>query len=515
MNVLIRADVSVNIGTGHVMRCLVLAEMLEKHGAEIQFVCRDFGDGLTSLVKSKGYHLFTLPEPLVPYERNGVEDPAYAEWLGTHWSEDVRQTIDIIESTDIDLDLLVVDHYALDYRWHNEMREYAEKLMVIDDLADRKLDCDFLLDQTFERKKDVYDLLVPERCVKLIGSHFALLRPEFEKKRTEAIEKRSASSVINRVLVSVGGTDPYNVTNMVLDALELVGWQDAACVDVVLGKSAPYYRQIEQKSKTSKLQINLLSDVSNMAELMLAADLAIGAVGVTSWERCCLGLPSVAIVVSDNQILAANNLGSAGVVLNLGKFSEITANEIANNIQYLVENEGAIRAISEKSFTVTDGAGACRVVQKVVGLPGLILRRAVAKDCLLIFHWQTSPGMREHCRNPDVPKWNEHCEWFADTLKSDSRELFIVECKGNPAGLVRLDVMRDRNVYEISVLTAPEYQGMGVAGKALKQLIKIKPDCIFMAEILTENSFSKKLFSRVGFKKVDETWYSYKPPNSD
>ena len=183
MRVVFRADASVTIGTGHVMRCLTLAEALRKAGAEVAFVCRELDGNLAGLIEARGFDVHVLP-PLEP-----PTDPL--TWTAAHWHEDAAQTASFLKTR---ADWLVVDHFALEHRWEKEMREHANRLMVIDDLADRVHDCDLLLDQNYLQEPARYDTLVPAHCRKLLGPAYALLRDEFRRAR-EAWPREDRSEV--------------------------------------------------------------------------------------------------------------------------------------------------------------------------------------------------------------------------------------------------------------------------------------------------------------------------------
>jgi UDP-2,4-diacetamido-2,4,6-trideoxy-beta-L-altropyranose hydrolase len=281
-----RADASLDIGSGHVIRCLTMADELRRKNATIQFVCRDFQGHLCHIIESRGYKPVLLPE--ANGSRTNEAVPIHAAWLGADWQTDAEETKAVIG--DKPADWLIVDHYAIDSRWHAHLRDSVSHIMVIDDLADRRLDCDILLDQTFGRNGGDYDLLVPKGCKILAGSQFALLRPEFAMAREQALRRRREFRGVSQILVSMGGVDPTNVTGIVLDVLALMVWKNGhPRVEVVLGSSAPHLEGIREKVASHPLPVSLRVDTPDMASLMSVADLAIGAAGTTSWERCCLG----------------------------------------------------------------------------------------------------------------------------------------------------------------------------------------------------------------------------------
>jgi len=205
LKILIRTDSSVQIGTGHVMRCLTLADELRERGAEIVFVCRDFAGNLCGYTEGNLKH---------------------AAWLGADWQTDARQVEEIIKDFNTHPDWLVVDHYALDERWERYLRSYVKKIMVIDDLADRPHDCDLLLDQNFyENLESRYDGLAPSGCKKLLGPKYALLRPEFREERKNL---RKRDGYVKRIMIFFGGSDPTNETTKALEAVRMLNRPDIA-----------------------------------------------------------------------------------------------------------------------------------------------------------------------------------------------------------------------------------------------------------------------------------------------
>lgn len=359
--IIFRVDASVRMGAGHVMRCLTLADAMQRQ-AEIIFICRDLSGNMQATIEQRGYQVVLLPKPeseYIPQE----EDLAHAEWLGVHWLQDAIEISEQIKNCNSEW--LVVDHYSLDYRWQEKLRPLVKKIFVIDDIADRKLDCDLLLDQTFGKMESDYDSLVPKGCVKLVGAQYALLRPEFGQLRTQALDIRNKFSEIKKILVTMGGSDPDNVTSTVLKGLELISWQKKPRVDVIMGGSSPHIDTIRDIANSHNLQVSVSTNVTNMAERMLAADLAIGAGGSTSWERCCLGLPTLTTLNAVNQTGIIKHLEDFGAIISLGFYKEITPQGLSEKLNFLHNNPKILERLSTKSFEVTDGHGVGRVLERM------------------------------------------------------------------------------------------------------------------------------------------------------
>jgi UDP-2,4-diacetamido-2,4,6-trideoxy-beta-L-altropyranose hydrolase len=307
------------------MRCLTLADALKANqGADTLFLCREHTGHLADLVRQRGHRII-----LLPVEDGSVEgaslshdkEPAHASWLGTDWETDAKRVLNVLAQETM-VDWLVVDHYALDIRWEQSVRLCCRRLMVIDDLADRAHDCDLLLDQNLGREENDYAALVPVDCTKLLGTRYALLRLEFERWRIDGLERRK-SPRLQHLLISMGGVDKDNATGLVLSVLRPENLPEGCDITVVMGSHAPYLTEIRESSKKMFCPTEVLVNVQNMAKLMVESDLAIGAAGSTSWERCCLGLPTVLVVAAENQWTGARALERAGAAVLLGGVSDI------------------------------------------------------------------------------------------------------------------------------------------------------------------------------------------------
>ena len=330
MKFVFRTDASLQIGAGHVMRCLTLAEALTKQGAVVEFICRAHEGNLLERIEQQGFNTHELPKITKPVDFNqvaqakGVPQPQNmipsedegtlekekfygAQWLGSTQLQDAEQCKPILEA--IKPDWLIVDHYAIDQTWQILLKDSYKKLMVIDDLANRKHQCEILLDQTYGRKPEDYTTLVPKDCKMLLGSQYALLRPEFSEWREYSL-KRRANPEIKKLLITMGGVDPDNLTGQVLQALKACNLSKDIHIIVVMGATAPHIETIKIQAEGMPYKTEVKANVSNMAAIMADADVAIGAAGATTWERCCLGLPSIQIVLANNQIKIAEELSA-------------------------------------------------------------------------------------------------------------------------------------------------------------------------------------------------------------
>ena len=335
MNIVFRVDSSSQMGVGHLMRCLTLADELEKQNHNATFICRKLKG---NLIKSIEHRVLILP-----VDKDFQSDDLYLSWLGATQEQDAKQTIQVIHDN---ADLLIVDSYALDEVWHKQLKPHAKKIMVIDDLADREFDCDVLLNQNLASKQGDYQGKLPSDCELLLGCEYALLRPEFAAFRKRALEKRKKTQEIKNILISMGGSDKKNITYNVLQQLN-----DGFNIVVVLSSASLHREMIMDYVKGKNIEVIINAD--NMAELMLDADLAIGAGGSTSWERCCLGLPTLLFVTAENQKVIAENLERLGAVM--------IVRSLKDDLQMIVSNFDLWRTMSEKSQAICDGFGVKRI----------------------------------------------------------------------------------------------------------------------------------------------------------
>ena len=366
LNIAFRADSSVQIGTGHIMRCLTLADELSRKGHKCRFICREHKGHMGELISSKGYEITLLPITSgTSQESLSSGDAAHADWLGASWQQDAEQTLKALGPSKADW--LVVDHYALGALWEKQVAKLAGRIMVIDDLADRSHECALLLDQNLGRSASDYDSLVPKDCDRLIGAEYALLRPEFAELRERSLRRRLKPE-LKRILISLGGVDRTNLTGQVLDALATAALPGSTQLDIVMGSAAPYTTQIRRQAAQLPYKTTVSVSVSDMAERMCLADLSIGAAGGTSWERCCLGLPAVLVILAENQITGGTALEAAGATLTITDPKMVKAALPKELVK--VGRSDYLRSMSSAAAEITDGTGASKAVRSMQLLAG-------------------------------------------------------------------------------------------------------------------------------------------------
>lgn len=333
--IVFRVDSSTQIGSGHLMRCLTLAGHLKKErNVEILFVSRNLEGNLNCLILQQGYKLYALPRKKIDATLEG-----YEKWLTVKQTVDAKQTQEVLRKSIVEY--LIVDSYAIDETWEKIIRPYVKNIMVIDDLANRKHDCDSLLDQNYySDMKTRYDGLVSNECKMLLGPQYALLREEFYEVRKKM---RVRDGNIKNILIFFGGSDVTNETMKALKAVELLDRKDIK-VNVVVGHSNNHKGSIESFC-IKKETMQFYCQVNNMAELMNEADLAIGAGGTTTWERCFLGLPTIVIAIAENQVKICEDCTKIEYIKYLGECKNIESKNIYDALKSMIENHGEYQTI--------------------------------------------------------------------------------------------------------------------------------------------------------------------------
>ena len=357
MNIFIRVDASLQMGSGHVMRCLTFAEALREEKMNVVFICRTHtGNLIEFLFKKKKFPVHSLPfEEEIANDKKS--ESKYEHWLGASWKQDADSVARILRKQTQPIDWMIVDHYSLDSNWEKELKPLVNKIMVIDDLADRPHDCDLLLNQNYNLQENPYQGLIPKQCQQLLGPQYSLLRNEFRKFRNNL---RKRTGYIRSIFIFFGSSDLTNETQKALEAICQLNRPEIE-IDVVIGNTNPHRKKLEKLIDHCP-NIKLHVQSNNMAKLMSKADLAIGAGGSTTWERCCLGLPSLVISVEKNQEHSAETLNQEGYLIYLGKNQTVTSRNILTKIYSIQNNRKKLMTFEEKGKQLVDGNGVKRIL---------------------------------------------------------------------------------------------------------------------------------------------------------
>jgi len=494
LKIIFRVDSSVYIGTGHVMRCLVLANALTKQGNVVSFASRGQPGDLIGFIRNKGYEVHELAKPALC--RVPINNADYEAWLQVPWQQDADSLIQQIDTADV----LIVDHYGLNADWERYVKKSLGcKVIVIDDLV-RDHDADMIIDQTHLRAPQEYKLINSNTEV-LAGCAFALISPLFSDYRAKLPLTKTLCSK-PKVLVSMGGIDSVNATLKVLK--ELV--HKDCLITVLLSPQCPSYSNVVSFCHLNSNKVTHLDFTDDMAGLMSQHDIAVGAPGSTAWERACLGIPSIIIPVAENQNTNCVNLLKAKAVLHveLEKISE----KLQMSYDNLVENFTLLRTAN---LALCDGLGVRRVSSEINLMlqRHVSIRKATLSDIDIVYEWQSSPSTRVYFKNSDVPEYSEHLSWMSDAVQSNSVHFYMIMNNGVSVGLVRLNMLLDLTA-EVSILISPKYYGNGFAKSAMHIILERYDNYIIKAFVNEKNIASQKLFESLLFIKRDKNQYEWR-----
>ncbi len=477
---LIRADASAAIGTGHVMRCLALAQAWQDAGGKAVFAMAQSTEAVRARVANESCEVMTVPSA-AGSDADLKHTVALAENLNSNW--------------------VIVDGYHFGAPYQKGVKSAGQKLLLLDDYGhSQHYFADVVLNQNLSAKPEAY---LSRECQTrlLLGPRYAMLRREFNPWRDW---RRTVSPICRRVLVTMGGSDEPNVTATVIKGLCLSSIEDLQ-VTVLVGGSNPHLRELQATVAGSTLNMQLLKDVSNIGELMAASDIAISAAGTTCWELCLLGLPSVLIDIADNQTAVAQELHQRGCAIHIGR--DIEPDLIAEKIKWLCQAAELRRSLSRSSRELVDGLGATRVVSLMCGMQSLSLRRAEENDGRLLWEWANDPQVRNAAFSSAPIPWEQHEIWFTSKLKDpDCRILIAEDCQGRAVGQFRVDWKHDGEG-EIDVSVSSECRKSGY-GTMLIHLgvsrVLVERGERLHAFVKRENHASRHAFERAGFKSVGE-----------
>jgi UDP-2,4-diacetamido-2,4,6-trideoxy-beta-L-altropyranose hydrolase len=495
-SVAIRVDSGAHIGSGHLMRCLTLAGELRQRGAQVSFVSREHDGHLIDQVEDAAYIVHRLPGPA------SASTPAAdrLDWLGVAQRQDAGETVRALGGQRYDW--LVVDHYGIDAEWEKSVRTNAERVMVIDDLADRLHDSDLLLNQNYLSTTSAHRYVnrVPEHCRCMLGPRYALLQPIYRQLR-QVLPARDGS--VRRILVFFGAHDATRSIVAVLHALQRPEFAGIA-IDAVPG-SDPETAAVLRSVARNHPNVMIHERLPSLAGLIARADLGIGAGGATTWERACLGLPSVVATTADNQVEIARALAADGFIIFVGsstmRSSEMWQSSLA---EVLGDREQLIR-LGRRARGLTDGYGASRVARAMIAEFKMVIRPVAHMDEFLLFEWANDPATRRFSFSNSQITEDEHHNWFVAKVADPTCTILIGEDpEGLPLGQVRFETNVARREATVHVSVEPGLRGTGIGIRLLCATVSVwrsrAPDFTIVAEVLADNDASKRLFLAANFE---------------
>jgi UDP-2,4-diacetamido-2,4,6-trideoxy-beta-L-altropyranose hydrolase len=480
MNLVIRADVSREIGTGHMMRCLALAQAWQDAGGQAIFVMAMRSPTIEARLRSERFEVVNVQQTPGSAE-DAVQTEGVANQHNAQW--------------------IVVDGYQFDGNYQRKMKDSGRNLLFIDDYGHADHYCaDIVLNQNLHAHENLYRRR--ETYTKLLlGTRIVLLRREFVKWQGW---KREAPPVVRRILVTFGGGNDRSMTCKVIRALKQADLNGAE-VTVIAGPTSPHLEVIRKELMGSTLKFHLLSAVDDMATLMASADIAISAAGSTCWELAFMGLPSLVLPLADNQVPIAEELNRKGVAIRLDAQKMDSASEITSRIIHLIRSHDTRSMMTEKGQKLVDGEGPERVLMHMRG-ETLRLRKVREADCKLLWEWVNDPEVRKLSFSTNSIAWEEHNEWWKSKMTDPNCYIFIgIDTENHPLGQIRFDVKDDRRA-EIDVYVEETRRGCGYG----TYLIDLGAEKMFRetavkelhAFIRSKNQRSISAFERAKFTKA-------------
>jgi UDP-2,4-diacetamido-2,4,6-trideoxy-beta-L-altropyranose hydrolase len=493
MTVLFRADASAEIGTGHIMRCFALADALKTLGEECVFVCRDIPRLLAERITNDGYGLQFLIPTNGDNSAKAAEVP-YAHWLKAPWRDDAVETSEIAQ--EVGADWIIVDHYGLDADWELAVATADRSVAAMDDLADRRHAAALVSDPSLVAEPhDRYKNLTAPGCQLLLGPRYAALRSEF----SDAPPRLPApGGEPMRFLIAFGGVDAAGMTRVAIEALAAVV-EAGDHAHVVVG--AAHEGRAAIAGRCAELGWTCHVNSSRMGQLMAAADLAIGAGGSMVWERMSMGLPTITIIVADNQRDQVNEAARFNLLVAVEQ-ADASLEALREQIKSLRGNSGLREKMSAACRRRVDGKGAVRIARRIAPC-SVKLRPATEADSADLLEWRNHELIRMVSHNTEMISPEDHELWLTGTLSNPARRLLIAADNDGVLGVLRFD--KGPTNAEVSIYLAPQRLGSGLgpsllmAGEAA--IAEDWPDVLeILAEVLPTNRASKELFLSCGYR---------------
>jgi len=480
-SLVLRVDTSPQIGTGHVMRCLALAQNWQDYGGHAIFVMAPGVRALEERLNSEGINVIAMSAQ--PGSTDDADQTANLAWeAGGSW--------------------IVVDGYHFGADYQRTIKNSEQRLLAMDDYGHAShYYADFVLNQNLHAYEGFYASRESNTQL-LVGTRYLLLRREFLSWRGW---KREVSRIARKLLVTLGGGDADNVTLKVIQALQHVKMDGLETV-VVLGGSNPHYQELQSAVRESRIPIRLQSNVRKMPELMAWADVAMSAAGTTAWELAFMGVPSLFLIQADNQRETAERLDALGVASNLGRPTDLSCDKLARELINLMVAADRRTEMARLGRQLVDGEGAARVLMHL-NAEALHIRRAREDDCQQLWKWANDPDVRAVSFSSEQIPWEQHIEWFRSKLNNPACVLQIATCGEIPAGQIRYDLDGDQAVVSISL--DREFRGKGYGSpliwRSAQELFDTTAVTIINAYVKQANETSVRAFEKAGYRNVEQT----------
>ena len=482
MNLYVRADADSEIGTGHIMRCIALAQAWQVQGEKVTFISHCESEALRERIQIEGFRFISL-DHVCPD------------------SSDLMNTLSILKNESADQKpWLVLDGYHFTTEYQKAIRDEGILLLVIDDMNHLPLyHADILLNQNIHAPDLSYHC--DEDTTLLLGPSYVLLRREFLKYRDF---KREIPDRAKNILVTLGGADPDNVTLKIIEALKLIDEPDIS-VKIIVGPANPHQKTLSNAIGSAHFETELLINPPNMPELMAWADMAISAGGSTCWELAFMGVPSIVLILAENQAAVAEYLLNKKAVLNLGIFAECSKEHISDACKTLIGSSIARTSLSQQSTTLINGHGPNHVI-KSMNSNNITLREVTDLDRELIWQWANDEETRKASYSQAHISWDEHIRWF-DSVQRQKKHRFYIANNGSkkPVGQIRFAIAGKDTIVSFSVAPESRRRGYGkeILIKAAKKLFNETDIEQISAYVKSENMLSLRVFQKAGFRMME------------
>ncbi len=482
---LIRADSAARIGTGHIMRCIALAQAWQGAGGKVAFLSYCESEILRQRIREQGFDFIPIERP--------HPDPG-----------DMEKTLHLLAQYKLNISSVWValDGYHFTPGYQKTVRDKGYKLLIIDDynhLSDYH--ADILLNQNINARE--LDYSCDEDTIKLLGCKYTLLRREFLNCKYRKLE---TPDKVRNILVTLGGADSDNVTLKVIKALNMIGDSDLD-VKIVIGPANQHIKSLKKELAFSLFSYELLSSVKDMTRLMVWADATVSAGGSTCWELAFMGVPTVILILAENQTGISAGLAEKKVATDIGWHNNITPEGLTHALNEFLEDYPKRKAFFENGKKLVDGKGVQRVVSKMMGHQKFTLRKANEEDCEMVWKWANASDARDVSFHTDPITWDTHKKWFFERLKDHQCVFYIgMNDDGYPIGQIRFNV--DGNEAVISININKNFRGEGLGSRVIKKGC----DALFVQEsgieavsawIKESNAISLRAFAKAGFKLVE------------
>ena len=482
MNVLIRADASIQMGTGHVMRCLALAQAIKAQGDCAHFAIESCPPALLNRLENEGFTIHFLDS------------------IETGSPSDIQETVNLFQT--LECQWICVDGYQFGAEYQQKLRDLGCRSLVLDDYGHASFySADFVLNQNSSAHDGYYQSRHPETAL-LLGTRYTLLRQEFLMWHRW---QRHIPKIVGNLLITLGGSDPENMTTWILDALQGVDISGLTIV-VIVGAANPHQNSLKACVARSIHSVQLVSNVTDMSHYIAAADLAISAGGSTTWELALLGLPNLMVTLADNQVAIAQSLHDQGVSISLGASQKLGATRLVSVVQQIGMSIEKRQQMSDRGRALMDADGCDRVLMAMAGNT-MRLRPARWQDCEQIWQWANEAETRQCSFQSAAISWENHVNWFQARLQDISCYFWIVlNRQDQPIAQVRFDAL-SIDVAQISISLDRSYRNQGfgktILNTAIRKIFRETKFISISAWIKPENRASISIFESVQFIKIE------------